>query len=327
METRGTTARDRSARDGGTGPAGRPEYAAVVLAGGAARRLGGTDKAAVTVGGRTLLDRVLAACPDAATTVVVGPRRPTARPVRWVREEPPGGGPVAALAAGLAAVDRPVVLLLAADLPFLDRRLVGELTAVPPDADGVIATDGDGRDQPLTGGYRTAPLRRALSALTAGGGGPRDLPMRRLLAALTLRRVPSNGPMDCDTWRDIADARARISDHGQVLDEWLAAVKAELNIDPEVDTQALLDAARDAAHGVTRPAAPLTTFLLGYAAARHGTDQASAARAIGALVERWQRERTEDAGAGENAPGGEGGRSGRGGRGAGSAEVAPENAS
>ncbi|MFE1500369.1 NTP transferase domain-containing protein, partial [Streptomyces albidoflavus] len=40
-------------------------YDAVVLAGGAARRLGGSDKPAVRVGGRPLLDRVLGACPDA----------------------------------------------------------------------------------------------------------------------------------------------------------------------------------------------------------------------------------------------------------------------
>ncbi|MEV6939475.1 NTP transferase domain-containing protein, partial [Streptomyces sp. NPDC051132] len=76
-------------------------YDAVVLAGGAARRLGGADKPGVRVGGRALLDRVLAACADARTTVVVATPRPTVRPVRWAREEPPGGGPVAALAAGL----------------------------------------------------------------------------------------------------------------------------------------------------------------------------------------------------------------------------------
>jgi molybdopterin-guanine dinucleotide biosynthesis protein A len=277
-----------------------PDYAAVILAGGASRRLGGADKAAVRVGGRTLLDRVLAACPDAAATVVVGPRRPTARPVRWVREDPPGGGPLPALAAGLAAVDRPVTVVLATDLPFLDRALVRTLAAPPADADGLIVADAEGRDQPLTGGYRTAALRRALSGLAAapddgetapaGPYGLRGMPLRRLLPALTLRRINTNGPLDCDTWADIAAARARIREHGHVLEEWLAAVKAELNIDPEVDIHALLDAARDAAHGVTRPAAPLTTFLLGYAAARHGTDQAEAARAITALADRWQRE-------------------------------------
>lgn len=55
-----------------------------------------------------------------------------------------------------------------------------------------------------------------------------------------------------------------------MLDEWIAAVKTELGIDLTVDTGVLLDLARDAAHGVARPAAPLTTFLVGYAAAQAG---------------------------------------------------------
>ncbi|MYU19520.1 NTP transferase domain-containing protein, partial [Streptomyces sp. SID8361] len=55
-------------------------YDAVILAGGAARRLGGVDKPALRVGGRALLDRVLDACRGAGRTVVVGPRRPTVRP-------------------------------------------------------------------------------------------------------------------------------------------------------------------------------------------------------------------------------------------------------
>ena len=72
-----------------------PAYDAVVLAGGGARRLGGTDKPGVRVGGRALLDRVLTACAHARTTVVVADPRPTPRPVLWTREEPPGAGPLA----------------------------------------------------------------------------------------------------------------------------------------------------------------------------------------------------------------------------------------
>ncbi|MFF1746700.1 NTP transferase domain-containing protein, partial [Streptomyces mirabilis] len=66
-------------RPGTPGPAA--PYDAVVLAGGAARRLGGADKPGLRVGGRPLLDRVLAACATAATTVVVAAPRETARPV------------------------------------------------------------------------------------------------------------------------------------------------------------------------------------------------------------------------------------------------------
>lgn len=49
---------------------------------------------------------------------------------------------------------------------------------------------------------------------------------------------------------------------------WLDAVRAELEIDVAVDERLLLDLARDVAHTVDRPAAPLTTFLVGYAAGR-----------------------------------------------------------
>ena len=54
------------------------------------------------------------------------------------------------------------------------------------------------------------------------------------------------------------------------LDSWFAQLCTELGIDLDIDVNILLDVARDAAHGVARPAAPLTTFLVGYAAARAG---------------------------------------------------------
>ncbi|MEU3569652.1 NTP transferase domain-containing protein, partial [Kitasatospora sp. NPDC036755] len=126
-------------------------YDVIVPAGGAARRLGGADKPGLTVRGTTLLDRVLAACAGARTAVVVGPPRPTARAgVHWTREQPPGGGPVAAVAAGLDLVTAQTVLLLAADLPFLDRRtverLVTALDRAGADADAAVLVDAGGRD-------------------------------------------------------------------------------------------------------------------------------------------------------------------------------------
>lgn len=133
-------------------------YDAIVLAGGAARRLGGADKPALHVGGRALIDRVLDACTDAATTVVVGGRRPTSRPVRWTREDPPGAGPVAALDAGLRQTTAELVLVLSADLPFLDRATVRALLRAPaPGGDGALLRDPTGRDQPLVAAYRAEP--------------------------------------------------------------------------------------------------------------------------------------------------------------------------
>ena len=80
-----------------------------------------------------------------------------------------------------------------------------------------------------------------------------------------------------------------------MLDEWISAVKDELGIDLDVDTGVLLDLARDAAHGVARPAAPLTTFLVGYAAAQAGGGPeavAEAARKAVALAAALGRTRT-----------------------------------
>ncbi|MFG2788953.1 NTP transferase domain-containing protein [Streptomyces sp. NPDC048419] len=273
-----------------------PPYDAVVLAGGAARRLGGADKPGVHVGGRALLDRVLTACADARTTVVVADARPTARPVLWAREDPPGGGPLAALGAGLRRTTAGELLVLSADLPFLGAATVGRLlTALrASDADGVLLTDTDGRDQPLVAAYRAEALRRGLAALSTEHGGLTGLPLRRLTGALDLTRVPDPvASFDCDTWDDIAAARARIREHGHVLDEWISAAKDELGIDLDVDMRLLLDLARDAAHGVARPAAPLTTFLVGYAAGRAGGGPeavAEASRKAAALAQRWADE-------------------------------------
>ncbi|MEU4267920.1 DUF6457 domain-containing protein [Streptomyces sp. NPDC026092] len=301
-------------------------YDAVVLAGGAAKRLGGVDKPAVRVGGRALLDRVLAGCRGAGRTVVVGDRRPTVRPVVWAREEPPGGGPLAALDSGVREVAADAVLVLSADLPFLDEgtgiRLLNALTAASgagaseaaapdaaapaPDAaapDAALLVDADGRDQPLVAVYRTDVLRRELARLATEHGGLSGLPLRLLTEGLRIVRVTA-GPLasfDCDTWEDIAAARARIREHGNVLDEWITAVKAELGIEIDVDTGVLLDLARDAAHGVARPAAPLTTFLVGYAAAKaaaEGADGpeavAEASRKAAALANRWAAEAERD---------------------------------
>jgi molybdopterin-guanine dinucleotide biosynthesis protein A len=186
-------------------------FDAVVLAGGAARRLGGADKPGLDVGGTPLLDRVLAACAPAGTTVVVGPERATARPVRWVREQPPGGGPVAAVAAGLGQVSGEFVLLLAADLPFFDAATAARLLLALAGAPGTAAAalvDADGRDQPLAAAYRTDTLRGALARLP---DDPSGLPLRRLVGDLPTLRLPDpdDASADCDTWDDVAAARTR----------------------------------------------------------------------------------------------------------------------
>ncbi|MBU8857902.1 MULTISPECIES: NTP transferase domain-containing protein [unclassified Micromonospora] len=172
-------------------------YAAILLAGGAARRMGGVDKPARAVGGRSMLHRVLAAVADADQRIVVGPSGPVPEGVRTTREEPPGGGPVAATAAGLALLDpgTTTVAVLAADLPLLTtaavaglRRALADPTAGPDDgsknASAAGPDDGSknasaagpddasaaGPDEPATAGPEDAPAaarREALKGRTA----------------------------------------------------------------------------------------------------------------------------------------------------------------
>ena len=71
-----------------------------------------------------------------------------------------------------------------------------------------------------------------------------------------------------------------------VLDDWLAAAAAELGVTDPVDVTLLLDLSRDVAHGVLRPAAPVTTYLLGLAVGQ-GADPAEAAARLSALAAGW----------------------------------------
>ncbi len=70
------------------------------------------------------------------------------------------------------------------------------------------------------------------------------------------------------------------------LDEWLVAAADELGVEHPVDSRLLLDMTRDVAHGVERPAAPLTAYLLGLAVAR-GADPAEACARLSALAATW----------------------------------------
>ena len=72
------------------------------------------------------------------------------------------------------------------------------------------------------------------------------------------------------------------------LDEWVDAACAELGLDPAVvDQRVVLDLARQVAHQVDRPAAPVTAFLLGLAVGS-GQQLGPAAGQLVDLTDRWQ---------------------------------------
>jgi len=187
------------------------EFDAIVLAGGGASRLGGVDKPMLPINGRTLLDGVLTACAGARRNVVVGPIRAVSREVIWTREQPPGAGPAAALAAGLPFCEgAEYVIVLAADLPFIDATVVHSLwtTAIGEASDGAVAVDESGHQQWLTACYRRSSLLARLAEL-----GPDEivgLSLRRLLRGLRLARLETArlATFDCDTWEEVEAARA-----------------------------------------------------------------------------------------------------------------------
>jgi hypothetical protein len=71
-----------------------------------------------------------------------------------------------------------------------------------------------------------------------------------------------------------------------MMNSWIDAVCAELNLSAVADVDVILDVARVAAHNVERPAAPVTTFLVGLAVAG-GMDVTDAACRVGLLGRRW----------------------------------------
>lgn len=245
--------------------------AAILLAGGRASRLGGRDKPRLVVGGRTLLEHALAAVSGCAPVTVVGDPVGVGGVVTdvgggaaagvdggvadvggvvagvggvlWVREDPPFGGPAAAVVAALGLADAGAggadaggvagavadgadaggvagavevaapewTVLLACDLPRAEAavaRLLRDLPLLPADTDGVCLADPSSRPQWLTGVYRTAALRRAAAALPDAGAGAS---MRDLLDDLAIAVVsaPADETADIDTWEDLQEARAR----------------------------------------------------------------------------------------------------------------------
>ncbi|MGD8199244.1 NTP transferase domain-containing protein [Ornithinimicrobium sp. W1679] len=221
----------------------------LVLAGGRGSRLGGRDKGALVVEGRPLLDRVLSAAPVLGGRVVVVGRGPVPEGVLRTLEDPPDGGPVAGIAAGLAAlgtgsdwvavvaVDQPgaapAVAALHAELTGLTDVEVGDEPDEPdepnepnepdeqdePEKPDVGAGDRLGEVDALAHvdatGHRQWLLgiyrREALRAALERLPAVRDVPVRRLVADLRWHEVRAGSEHlgDVDTWADLADWERR----------------------------------------------------------------------------------------------------------------------
>jgi molybdopterin-guanine dinucleotide biosynthesis protein A len=179
-----------------------PAYEVVVIAGGASHRFG-ADKLAL------LLDRTLSGLPAAAPVVCVGPVRqtPSRTGVTWVREEPAGTGPLAAVAAALRRpAGEPVVVLAGGDMPSVGSAvpaLVAALTAAGSGTDAVLLTDGQGRRQVLASAWHRAALAAAVDAV----GDPDGVPLQRLLDGPRVALLPDlwGAARDVDTPADLPE--------------------------------------------------------------------------------------------------------------------------
>ncbi|MGC9666891.1 DUF6457 domain-containing protein [Planosporangium sp. 12N6] len=80
------------------------------------------------------------------------------------------------------------------------------------------------------------------------------------------------------------------------LDDWISQVRAALDLTPAHpdEHKLVLDLARDVAHGVLRPAAPVSAYLLGLAVGR-GADPTASAAAISDLATRWAAQQPDAA--------------------------------
>lgn len=199
----------------------------IILAGGTAARLGGASKPDVVVGGQRLLDRALtevSATAPGAQIAVIAPDNVTVPPgVIRVLEDPPLGGPLAGVSAGLAALralpgysPESFMAVLTCDAPLAPRLYPAlQAAAAAPAADGgqhvggaipVLDTGEDQKAQYLHGVYRAAALEQLLA------GNVRDTSVRSVFKQLRLATVPdlNHLGMDIDTWDDAANFEQRL---------------------------------------------------------------------------------------------------------------------
>jgi molybdenum cofactor guanylyltransferase len=145
----------------------------IVLCGGTSNRLGGVDKTRESLAGTTVMDHLLDGLPSGWPVLCVGEQRATTRSVRWCRESPAGGGPVAGIAAALEHLDdlsTEVCVVVGGDMPFAASALpmLVDSLNTQPGLDAVLAMDPDGRGQPLLAAYRCQALRSALPPQPGG---------------------------------------------------------------------------------------------------------------------------------------------------------------
>ena len=185
---------------------------AVVLAGGQSRRFG-ADKLDADLGDGSLLEHALAGLPADTDLIIVGPPRAVHRPARFVREEPAGTGPTAAMIAGLSAALDPApgaIVVLPGDAPAAGAAAMVLLAVLraDPEASIVMATDGAGREQPLQLALRPAGAVALILAAGESKGAAQSArgllgrlqPLPRAVALAAADHFDIDTVEDLDAW-------------------------------------------------------------------------------------------------------------------------------
>jgi molybdenum cofactor guanylyltransferase len=194
----------------------RAELGAVVLAGGASRRMG-TPKALLEWHGSPLVVRVARLLARVAGTVVIvgSPDRdlPAVPGALMVVDASPGRGPLEGIAAGLRALEGrcELAFVAATDLPLLHPAFAQAVLDAAGGFDSAVP-ESDGRLHPLAAAYRVSQAGRATDLLAAGerratrfaeGPGTRRLATGDLPHPESLRNM--NTPEDYDLLRQLPE--------------------------------------------------------------------------------------------------------------------------
>lgn len=195
-----------------------PPTLGVLLAGGLARRMGGGDKPMRTIGGRTILERVIARLTPQCSGLILNangdPARFAAFGLQVVPDDLPGfPGPLAGILAALdwTATKRPHVewvLSAAGDCPFLPRDLVARLheARARENAELAVAASGD-QSHPVIGLWRVALRDELRHALVVEDLRKIDRWTARYpLATVTWPVEPLDPFFNANTVEDIAEA-------------------------------------------------------------------------------------------------------------------------
>lgn len=166
---------------------------AIVLCGGRSTRMG-RDKGALPIGVETMLERVVRIVRGVADEVIVVARQDQSTPegVRVIHDPVEDLGPLAGIAAGLAASTTDLNVVVACDMPLIKPAVLLRLAGAIGGHDACVAVAG-GHASALCGIYRSRVAADAERLLASG-----ERRVMRLLDTVQTKRVDAAELRDID---------------------------------------------------------------------------------------------------------------------------------